>query len=176
VLDDSEEEDVTTPGNGVTHRQTNRYIAPQVDLFIMDPDSFVYNPALLDMPDTHSTAALCDVFLYRFLILQPILHGPSLKHFLTGQGNYLDLSPDDPAIRALSFAVLYAAIVTLQPDECMKQFNVDRQSALTRYHFATELSLAQADLHRTTELTTLQALMIYLVGHLLFHYRLLESD
>jgi len=164
VLDDSEEEDGSTPGTGVSSGGIDHYRAPHVDLFIMDPDSFVYNPALLDMPDTESAAALCDVFIYRFLTMQPVLHGPSIKYFLTGQGNYLDLSLDDPAIRALSFAVFYAAIVTLQPDECVKLFNVDRQSALTRYQFATELSLAQADLHRTTELTTLQAFMIYLVG------------
>jgi len=101
--------------------------------------------------------------------MQPILHGPSLRHYLTGQGDYLDLPYDDPALRALSFAVFYATIVTLHPDECMKQFNVDRQSALKRYRFATELALAQADLLRTKELATLQAMMIYLVRCLLYH-------
>lgn len=165
MLDDSEEEDYGTPGSGVPCKSATHYTAPQVDLFIMDPDSFLYNPALLDMPDTASAAALCDVFIYRFLTMLPVLHGPSLRHYITGQGDYLDLDHDDPAVKALSFAVFYAAIVTLQPDECIKQFNVDRQSALRRYRFATELSLAQADLHRSTELTTLQAMMIYLVSH-----------
>lgn len=164
MLDDSEEEEYSTPGSGAANKTTTHYAAPQVDLFIMDPDSFVYNPALLDMPDTESATALCDVFIYRFLTLQPILHGPSIRQYLTGQGDYLDLPHDDPAVRALAFAIFYAAITTLQPSECLEQFNVDRQTALTRYRFATELSLAQADLHRTTELTTLQAMMIYLVS------------
>jgi len=94
------------------------------------------------------------------------LHGPSLKRYLSGHDLYLELSADDVGVKALSFAVFYAAIMTLHPEECLAQFNVEKHSALRRNRFACEVLLAQADLHRTNEIVVLQAFIIYLVGNI----------
>jgi len=165
VLDDSEEdEDVTSPASTLDAANSPRH-ASQIDLFLSEPDSFLYNPALLHFPDVESATALCDVFIYRFNTIGPILHGPSLRQYLSGQDQYLEHAADDVGVKALSFAVFYAAIMTLHPEECLAQFNVDKQSALRRYRFACEALLAQADLHRTNELVVLQAFIIYLVSN-----------
>jgi hypothetical protein len=163
VLDDSEEEeDAITPE--FHNAGAKPLAAAQVDLFLTEPDTFIYNPALLQPPDIDSASALCDVYQYRFASMVPIVHGPALKRYLSGQEEYLDHPHDDSGVKALMFAVFYAAITTLKPHECIEQFNVDRQAALRRYRFATEICLAQSDLHRTTELVVLQAFMIYIVS------------
>ena len=169
VLYDSEDdEDVASPLSTVEAANSPRHPS-QIDLFLSEPDSFLYNPALLQFPDVESASALCDVFIYRFNAVAPVLHGPSLMRYLSGQDQYLEHSADDIGVKALSFAVFYAAITTLHPEECLAQFNVEKQSALRRNRFACEVLLAQADLHRTNEIVVLQAFIIYLVSNITEH-------
>ena len=67
------------------------------------------------------------------------------------------------AIAAQLFAIYYAAVVTLTPQECLDFFYVRKGDLLDRYRLATENFLTRADFLNTNELITLQAFVIYLV-------------
>ena len=66
-------------------------------------------------------------------------------------------------MQALMFAMYFAAITSLAPDECMIQFGENKEDLLKRYRFGTEQALVQAELLNSMEMVTLQALVIYLV-------------
>lgn len=71
--------------------------------------------------------------------------------------------PGGSKMQALMFAIYFAAVTSLPPDECMIQFGQPKSDLLTRYRYGTEQALVQAHLLTSSEMVTLQALVIYLV-------------
>ena len=69
---------------------------------------------------------------------------------------------------ALLFAIYFAAVTSLGDQECGQLFQQDRVKLVTQYKSGVESALIQADLLNTSDLTTLQAFLIYLVSLLLF--------
>lgn len=66
-------------------------------------------------------------------------------------------------MQALMFAIYFAAVTSLTPEECIVQFGEHKQELLARYRYGTEQALVQAQLLNSSEMVTLQALVIYLV-------------
>lgn len=66
-------------------------------------------------------------------------------------------------MQALMFAMYFAAVTSVAPEECMAQFGEPKQQLLTKYRYGTEQALVQAQLLTSSEMVTLQALVIYLV-------------
>ena len=66
-------------------------------------------------------------------------------------------------MQALMFAMYFAAITSLTPQECMTEFGEQKTELLARYRYGTEQALVQADILNSMEMVTLQALVIYLV-------------
>ncbi|KAL4723551.1 hypothetical protein ACLX1H_009189 [Fusarium chlamydosporum] len=62
---------------------------------------------------------------------------------------------------ALCFAIYYASVTALNPDEAFDVTGEDRKLALQRYKICLEQSLAQADFLDNPTITLLQALAIY---------------
>jgi hypothetical protein len=118
----------------------------------------------LEHPSSHQVRTLCSIFLANVDCVFKVLHAPSLKRYLSGQGRDLDCSPGPKGLEALKFAIYYAATTSLTQDQCMKQLGEERSALLIRYRSSTELSLAKANLVTTVELSTLQALVIFLVS------------
>jgi hypothetical protein len=67
-------------------------------------------------------------------------------------------------LEALKFAIYYAAATTLNAEQCIKQLGEEKSTLLIRYRSSIELALARADFVNTLELSTLQALVIFLVS------------
>lgn len=65
---------------------------------------------------------------------------------------------------ALCFAIYYASVTALSPDEALDVTGEDRKLALQRYKICLEQSLAQADFLDNPTITLLQALAIYTVS------------
>lgn len=107
---------------------------------------------------------LCDIYLANVDPVLKVLHHPSLRKYLQGGASDLDCSPGYNGIEALRFAVYFAAIVTLEDAECRLQFSSGKATLLAKYRYATEGASMKADLVNTNEISTLQALTIYLVG------------
>lgn len=66
-------------------------------------------------------------------------------------------------MQALMFAIYFAAITSLTHEECTLQIGEHKEELLARYRYGTEQALVQAQLLNSSEMVTLQALVIYLV-------------
>lgn len=96
-----------------------------------------------------------------------ILHGPSLRRHFTGETDRLDCSSGPKGWDAVKFAIYYTTTTSWTPDECLQQLDEEKAVLLHRFRSSTELALARADFVNTEDVSTLQALVLYLVIHLL---------
>ncbi len=92
-----------------------------------------------------------------------ILHGPSLRRHFTGETNKLNCSPGPKGWDAVKFAIYYATTTSWTPEECLGQLGEEKAVLLHRFRSSTELALARADFINTEDVSTLQALVLYLV-------------
>ncbi|KAF8854289.1 hypothetical protein BDZ45DRAFT_597219, partial [Acephala macrosclerotiorum] len=65
---------------------------------------------------------------------------------------------------ALMFSVFFAAVNSIHEEECLQMFNSNKSDLSTRFRLAAEVSLSKCGLLTTTNLTVLQAYVIYLAG------------
>ena len=114
-------------------------------------------------PTSHQIYTFCDIYLANVDPIFKILHGPSLRKYLQDNATELDCSPGRGGLEALRFAIYFAAVTSLDNGECKHRIGEDRTVLLARYRMGTESALAKADFINTVELSTLQALAIYLV-------------
>lgn len=115
-------------------------------------------------PKPHQVYTFCDAYLANVDPIFKILHGPSLRKYLQENAAELDCSTGRGGLEALRFAIYYAAVTSMDTGECRTRIGEDRTVLLARYRAGTESALAKADFINTVEMSTLQALVIYLVG------------
>lgn len=115
-------------------------------------------------PKSLQVYTFCDIYLANVDPVFKILHGPSLRSYLQGNAVELDCSPGPGGREALRFAIYYAAVTSMDDGECRLRTGENRTALLSRYRAGTEMALAKADFINTVEMSTLQALVIYLVG------------
>jgi hypothetical protein len=90
-----------------------------------------------------------------------IVHKPTFERSLMKAKSNLDgLSR---GMEAMMFAMYFAAVASLRPEECRLMLNVEKAVLHTRYRFAVEQALARAGLLDTRELIVLQAFVVFLV-------------
>ncbi|KAL8695544.1 MAG: hypothetical protein Q9224_003367, partial [Gallowayella concinna] len=123
---------------------------PKIDLRFLHP-----NPIHIE--------SMCTIYLHNVDPISRILHKPTLRKFISGAKDHLDTMPGGSKMQALMFAMYFAAITSLTPEECMASFGEEKHQLLARYRFGTEQALVQADILNSMEMVTLQALVIYLV-------------
>jgi hypothetical protein len=113
-------------------------------------------------PSALQILALLGAYMSNVHTVIKILHGPSLSAYLQGKSKSLDCSPGPKGIEALNFSIFHAAATSLTEEECVVKLGEERQILLRRYRLATELGLAKADFINSTEISTLQALVLFL--------------
>jgi hypothetical protein len=118
----------------------------------------------LDHPTPPQVRTLCLIFLSNVDCVFKVLHAPSLKKYLFGHVKDLACSPGPGGLEALKFAIYYAATTSLNAEQCIKQLGEEKTTLLIRYRSSIESALARADFINTLELSTLQALVIFLVS------------
>ena len=114
-------------------------------------------------PTSHQLYTFCDVYLKNVDPVFKILHAPSLRRYLQEGAAELDCSPGPMGLEALRLAICYAATLSLTDEECRYRIGEDRVALMAKYRAGTELALAKADFINTIEMSTLQAMAIYLV-------------
>lgn len=131
---------------------------------------FMFSPASSSdepiYPTQHQSYIFCDVFLANVDSVIKILHAPSVRKYLQEGSPDLACSPGSNGLEALRFSIYYAATMSMSDEECKLRIGEERAPLLERYRTATEYALADADFVNTTELSTLQALVLYLVTSL----------
>jgi hypothetical protein len=90
-----------------------------------------------------------------------IVHKPTFERSLAKAKYNLDgLSR---GMEALMFAMYFAAVNSLKPDECRVTLQEEKSTLHNKYRFAVEQALARAGFLDTRELIILQAFVIFLV-------------
>jgi hypothetical protein len=132
----------------------------------------IYTPEILPdirslTPPTRSQVqSLHESFLTNVDPAVKILHGPSLRRYFVEQTGELECSPGPKGWHALEFAIYYASTTSLTPDECLQRLGEEKDVLLLRFRSSTEIALVRADFINTEEISTLQALLLYLVSHI----------
>jgi len=135
------------------------------------PSSFLFRSATEDLsgfyPTPAESAQLYDIYLVSVDPVVRLLHKPTFELKLTKLQEYgLESAAlhADKGFEALIFSVYYAAVNSLHLDKVPQMFGIDKPSLLNRYRVAVEHALANAGFLQSEELTTLQALVLFIVS------------
>ncbi|KAI1752947.1 hypothetical protein F4782DRAFT_499216 [Xylaria castorea] len=89
-----------------------------------------------------------------------VLHVPTTGRIIKeAKGKFSSMTR---GVEALLFAISLAAITSLQEDEARENFGEDRKTLLARLRLGTEQALSLAGVLNTTDISTVQAFIIYL--------------
>ncbi|KAF5027120.1 hypothetical protein F66182_785 [Fusarium sp. NRRL 66182] len=90
-----------------------------------------------------------------------VLHVPTMEPIIRdARKNHEQLSPEN---QALVWAIYYAAITSLEPDEVRANLGANREDVLAQYRFAVEQSLAKANFLNASDISIIQAFVIFLL-------------
>ncbi|KAI9839762.1 MAG: hypothetical protein M1838_004264 [Thelocarpon superellum] len=125
---------------------------------------FGFSSLLLDFRQLHPTPERIVLLwgVYRRTVdpMIKVLHRPAAeKLIMEGRKNVGDLSK---TTEVLMFAIYFAAVTSLSPQECEEMLGEDQPTLVARYRFGTEQALARADFLNTHEVAVLQALVLFL--------------
>lgn len=113
-------------------------------------------------PTGNDLFTLWQVFLENVDPVLKIIHVPLTQRQLLRASQNLAQIP--PAFEALMFAIYYAAVASMQCSVyCKTLLQEERQTLLDRYQLGVCQALAKADFMSRPDVTSLQALTIYLV-------------
>ncbi|KAK0727595.1 hypothetical protein B0T26DRAFT_672238 [Lasiosphaeria miniovina] len=124
---------------------------------VRDPDT--------PMPQGRALASqLCHIYLQQVDPCIKILHRPSIHKFLVRGQNYLAYPEGHASPRVLSAAVSYAAASSMTENQCRATFRTPKASLVADCRRACEIALNASGLLTTSDMTVLQAFLLYLVA------------
>ncbi|OJZ92940.1 hypothetical protein ASPFODRAFT_56471 [Aspergillus luchuensis CBS 106.47] len=111
-------------------------------------------------PPLTESVTLFGVFQENVSPMVRIFHMPTLVR------NYWDavasLESLDKDTEALLFAIYYSAVISMEPEQCLRTIGISKAHASETYLFAIEQALARADLLNTQSVMLLQAAVLFL--------------
>ncbi|KPM41047.1 hypothetical protein AK830_g5528 [Neonectria ditissima] len=118
--------------------------------------------SLLQYHPSHEEAiVLWKVHMENVEPLCKILHLPSISNMITAASQTpATASKSD---ECLLFSIYHFAVFSMAEEECVKRLGRSRNILLQRYHFATRQALVNASFLKTTEMSVLQALVLFLI-------------
>lgn len=126
---------------------------------------FGYSSTNVDMLPLHPTLeqarSYWEVFKENVDPLIKVVHVPSFEPTLLDAASHPENIPK--SLECLVFAVYYAAVTSIMPDNCQERWGETRASLLQKYRFGVEQALARANFLHCDELVVLQAFVIFLV-------------
>ena len=164
VLNGSSNEDDAEDGRtpALSLSISGRQQLPQANVsgFVISSTTPVESPGNLT---PHQLYIFRDIYLNNVDPVFKILHAPSLRRYLQEGTAELDCSPGSRGLKALKFSIRFASILSMTDDECRHLIGEDNVVLMAKYRAGTEQALAKADSVNTSEMSTLQAMTIYLV-------------
>ena len=158
--EDDEAEDGQTEASSLSSHGPQQPQQTNDSSFLFPQKISMQSPSI---PTSHQLYTFCDVYLKNVDPVLKVLHAPSLRRYLQEGAPVLDCSPGARGLEALRFAICYAATLSMTDGECRRQIGEDREVLMAKYRAGTESALAKADFVNTVEMSTLQAMAIYLV-------------
>jgi hypothetical protein len=111
----------------------------------------------LEPPSSVMSTALLDIYAQR---VDPIIKA---VHMGTARSR-LSSATTNPTQDALTFSIYFAAIGTLNDEECYHCFSKSRDTLSDKFQLAAEVKLSRAGLMTIPTLVVLQAFVVYLVS------------
>ena len=117
---------------------------------------------LLSMhPSTAHMSVMGNIFFSRVDPVFKLLHRPSTQAFIYAATR--DKRAITKGQEALLFAIYFAAVTALTDQECLQNFGENKNALVQRHRKGIETALPNANFLDTSDITVLQALVIYLV-------------
>ncbi|KUJ08351.1 uncharacterized protein LY89DRAFT_725234 [Mollisia scopiformis] len=158
LLDDLVDDELNQPKPDVTEGIQSRTF----DILMHGDASCFVQAHILESPPRNVVSALLDVYLSRIDPIFKVCHGPSLRTMLLRAG------PLNLAQEALKFSVFFTAVNSLSVSECSQLLGSSKDELNNRLKLAAEVMLSRSGLLTTTNLTVLQAFVVYLAGFRVF--------
>ena len=115
-------------------------------------------------PSPAQISQLCSLFIENVDPVFKIVHVPTIRNMVSDAISNMDNIPSNTYVEALLFAMYYAAVTSLTPQECLQMFHDGKESLLARFRAGTERAFSNADFLCECDLETLQALAIFLIA------------
>lgn len=167
--DDDEEDDGDSDGddNKLAQNASSLSICQSSlsSFVICAPEILPKARSVLKYPTRSQAYSLYLLFMANVDPVLKMLHGFSLQRYMVEEIGQLNCSPRPKGWNALKFAIYYATMTSLTPDECLQRLGEEKAVLLPRFRSSTELALARADFIKIEGISTLQALVLYLVSH-----------
>ncbi|KAL8872367.1 MAG: hypothetical protein Q9174_001995 [Haloplaca sp. 1 TL-2023] len=158
LLEDSDGEG-SKPGPGVIQRAYDTLYGDGSGLLL----GFSVNDDLRRLhPQPITIFRLWQTYLNSVYPLTMLFHAPTIQQKILDA--CADLDNVSETMEALMFAIYFAAVVALSPEECEKLFGQPQPDVVTKYMLATQQALNAAKLLKNTDIMLLQALVILLTA------------
>ena len=156
ILDDptDEEEDYPSPGSGSASSSSSNGQG-----FLFNFSSTVHSLRNFH-PPPRQIPLYWKLFKENTDPVLRVLHRPTTEKLVTEAIRSLDTLTK--ATESTMFAIYYAVVTSLNPEECVAMLGFDKDAGLKRYRFAFEQSLARANFLSTQEVDILLAMTLYL--------------
>lgn len=130
-------------------------------------DLFFSSPPTENLIDLHPSPVhifrLWQLFLDNVNPVIKPFHAPTIQQQVLEASAKLDDLPK--GVEALMFGIYSTAIISLSETDCVSIFGEEKLVLRTRYQGAARQALQKAGVLRTTDITILQAFLLYLVHH-----------
>lgn len=120
-------------------------------------------PERLALTSNVVSSRMCQVYLDQVDPVVKILHRPSLCRLMQHGGKYLEYPDGHPSTLLLSASVCYAAVCSMADHQVNAILQVSKTSAVAELRAACEAALEKSTVLVTTEITVLQAFILYIV-------------
>jgi hypothetical protein len=146
-------------------------MAPSRD-YVPPSSSFFFAPGvettslMTYLPSKSMVNRLIEHYWEAVHVIAKTVHRPSFERHLQRFWDNLHAGIEPRfSFQAVLFAALLTSIVSMSDDKVIDEFGVDKRSLVDNFQQGTESALAKANFLRTTKLETMQAFVMYLVGH-----------
>lgn len=113
-------------------------------------------------PDAMEIFKMWQLFLDNVHPIIKLFHAPTVQQQILKAAS--DLGTASPAMHALLFGIYSIAIVSVDDLKCTTTFGASKTTLVRRYQTGNVYALQRAGFLRSSELTVLQALLLYLVS------------
>lgn len=135
--------------------------------FSSNADNLLFGrPMLKSLVSSHPTPIqiflLWQTYLDNVNPLLKLFHAPTVQQLILDAASNLENVPQ--STEALMFAIYFLSITSLRNDDCERIMGESRPGLLVRFSNATQQALINADLLKSSNMTVLQAFVLYLVS------------
>ncbi|MCJ1352473.1 MAG: hypothetical protein MMC33_002457 [Icmadophila ericetorum] len=156
----SVEEEKATESD-TSYRSISSTERPPYDAGFLFSLSSVKSDLLAFHPTQGQMFLLWQIYLENVDPLLKIFHRPAVQKIILDRSR--DIRSVSRETECLLFAINYAAVMSMQQDECKTLMSNEKTILACKYRFATEQALARVGLLETRDLTVLQAFVLFLI-------------